>query len=88
MKDYKPSPLAAWLSSALLRGVSVISLWIFWNFWSQYEYFVNMMWHFYLWYSIWVVGIIIWFLRAVLDAFCSAFVLIRLYNIANKIVKK
>lgn len=88
MKEYRPSPLAAWLSSALLRGVSIIFMWIFGNFRWQYESFVNVMGQFYLWYSIWIVGIIIWFLRAILDAFCSAFILVRLYNVAYKIVKK
>lgn len=88
MKNQKLSPLVAWLSLALLRGVSVVFMWIFWNFRWQYESFVNTMGQFYIWYSIWTIGIIIWFLRAILDWFCSAFVLVRLYNIIYKIVKK
>lgn len=88
MKNYNPNPLAAWLSAALLRWVSVVSMWIFGHFRWQYESFVNNMGHFYLWYSIWAVGIIIWFLRAIVDAFCSTFVLVRLYNVANNIIKK
>lgn len=88
MKNYKPSPLAAWLAVALFRWVSIIFMGIFWNFRWQYESFVNLLWQFYIWYSISFVGILIWLLRAVVDAFCWAFVIVWLYNIIYKGIKK
>jgi hypothetical protein len=88
MKNYKPSPLIAWIAVALFRGVFIIFVWIFGNFRWQYESFVNLLGQFYIWYSISFIGILIWFLRATIDAFCWAFILIWLYNILYKYLKK
>ncbi len=88
MKNYKPNPLAAWLAFGIFRWVSMAFMWIFWNFRWQYESFVNLLSQFYLWYSISIWGIMIGFLRAILDWFCGAFILVWLYNIFYKSIKK
>ncbi|MCF7835085.1 hypothetical protein K9M48_03450 [Candidatus Gracilibacteria bacterium] len=88
MKAYKPNPLAAGFAFAILWGVSVLFMGIFGNFRGQYEMFVNLMGEFYIGYSISIGGIIIGFLRAILDAFCGAFLLVRLYNVIFKALPK
>ncbi|MFZ2150971.1 MAG: hypothetical protein WAZ12_03360 [Candidatus Absconditicoccaceae bacterium] len=88
MKNYKPNPLASGLALATFRGISVIFMGIFGNLRAQYEIFVNMMGQFYIGYSISILGIIIGFLRAILDGFCSAFILVWLYNVIYKSIKK
>ena len=88
MKNYKPSPLASWLALALCRWVAIIAMGVFWNFRWQYEAFVNLLWQFYIWYNITAVWIITWLLRAIIDWFCSGFILIWIYNIMYRAIKK
>lgn len=87
LQNYKPSPLAGWLTLAIFMWVAIVFMWIFWNFWSQYQMFVEMLWLFYIWYSISFWGILIGLLRALLDWFCTGFILIWVYNIIYKSVK-
>lgn len=88
MKNYKPNPFVAWLALGLFLWVTTIFMWIFGNFRWQYAAFVNLLWQFYIGYSISIGWIIIGFLRAVIDWFCSAFILVRLYNVIYKVIKK
>lgn len=88
MTSYKLNPLVAWLSLGLFMWVTVLFIGVFWNFSSEYAVFVERLSDFYMGYSISVAGIALWFARAVVDGFCSAFLLVWLYNVIDRIIKK
>jgi len=88
MTSYKLNPLIAWLAFAIFTWVTVLFMWVFWNFSDQYAVFVERLWGFYIGYSTSLTGILLWFLRAIVDGFCSAFLLVRIYNVFDRIFKK
>ena len=88
MTSYKLNPLVAWLALGLFMLVTVVFMWIFWNFSNEYAVFVERLSGFYMGYSISVSGIALGAARALVDGFCSAFLLVWLYNVIDRIFKK
>lgn len=88
MKNYKPCPLAGWLSLGIIRGLWVVVLGIMWFYREQYANLVNNLGNFYVWYSLSFGGLLLWFLWAFLDAFLWGVVIIWLYNVIYKLIKK
>lgn len=88
MKDYKPCPLAAGLAFGIFWAIAVALMWIAGNFRGQYEFFVLTIWEFYIGYSITLGGILLWMLWAFIDAFLGALILVWLYNVIYRRIKK
>ncbi len=88
MTNYKLNPLVAWLALGLFMWVTVVFMWVFWNFSTEYAAFVERLGGFYMGYSISLAGIVLGFFRAIIDGFCSAFLLVWIYNAIDTLFKK